>query len=679
MSGFEKDIGTINFGPMILSLEDRAKDPTLIFKKTGLDKEYLMSNRNFVDLPTGIIIFNAVKEILGEKDPMVFYDLGLDVVKNQNIGEILKLGRALGNVEESVRFIPRFNRKFNDIFEMGVYGVQDNTAIVTIDYKKRQYDNHWIFDQSPWNQGAIAGIPYEWALPNMAVEEAVNRFSLQEIFRDYEFMGHAFELDEGSRAFLNGKLFAVPALLKTEKLVSSPDKISRLNPMMRKGEFADIITNKGYEAIKDFRARELNGLLYGMAITEDTRVSDMLTLKEGQIYAHPSCRIYSRLNIKWNGTKKVSRYIRDSTIGRIFYVGHIIEGYDEELQRTRDQQRVIIRQRDELQDYATSLEDKVKERTEQLQEEKDKVTAYATQLEATNSKLINTQDQLVRAKVAQEQVTHTSRVAHEIASPLRGAKNSGDSILYNKEKDSKGNIIEVNRVRQLEDILAGIVDIISDARDKKIPYDQLIETVIPKIMDVDSLLSKINESVLTMYQGSSKALGLADGLMNYTTISEYQKGNEQISIASLFNEYCKTHYEILNMHSIKVINDLPKSILVNGDTKSINSIFENIFTNAIKAIRFDEKGNKDRKITLGYQADGNEAIISISDTGKGIEQDKIQEIFKPLYSDYATEGTGLGLAIAKEFTEVVYKGNIWVESKLSQGSTFFVKLPIISK
>ena len=211
MPKFEKDINTINFAPLIKSVEARGKDPSLIFQRTGLDREYLSSRRNYIDLPTGIVIFNTIKDILGEKDPMIFYDLGLEVIKNQELGGLLTIGRALGDIEDTLRFLPRFNRKFNDLFEMTVLDIRNNTCVVVIDYKKKQYDGSWIFDQCLWNQGAIAGIPYEWGLPFIEIGEVVNRFSLQEIFRDYAFMGHHLDIDERTGiALLNGDEFAVP-------------------------------------------------------------------------------------------------------------------------------------------------------------------------------------------------------------------------------------------------------------------------------------------------------------------------------------------------------------------------------------------------------------------------------------------------------------------------------------
>jgi signal transduction histidine kinase len=66
--------------------------------------------------------------------------------------------------------------------------------------------------------------------------------------------------------------------------------------------------------------------------------------------------------------------------------------------------------------------------------------------------------------------------------------------------------------------------------------------------------------------------------------------------------------------------------------------------------------------------------ISVSDTGIGIATEQQQAIFEAFQQgdggrDSAREGTGLGLSLARRFVEM-HNGRIWVESKLSEGSTF---------
>ncbi|MDZ7698405.1 MAG: hypothetical protein U5R49_16275 [Deltaproteobacteria bacterium] len=65
---FEKNICGINFAAMFAYLDERGLDTSLICKRTGLDRSFLTNRREYLDLPIGTIIFNTVKEILGEKE-----------------------------------------------------------------------------------------------------------------------------------------------------------------------------------------------------------------------------------------------------------------------------------------------------------------------------------------------------------------------------------------------------------------------------------------------------------------------------------------------------------------------------------------------------------------------------------------------------------------------------------
>jgi CheY-like chemotaxis protein len=74
-------------------------------------------------------------------------------------------------------------------------------------------------------------------------------------------------------------------------------------------------------------------------------------------------------------------------------------------------------------------------------------------------------------------------------------------------------------------------------------------------------------------------------------------------------------------------------------------------------------------------------VTSIADTGEGIAADKLSHIFDRFYrigdSRARSEGgTGLGLAIVKQMVQA-HGGNVWVESELGKGSTFFISLPLI--
>ena len=81
-------------------------------------------------------------------------------------------------------------------------------------------------------------------------------------------------------------------------------------------------------------------------------------------------------------------------------------------------------------------------------------------------------------------------------------------------------------------------------------------------------------------------------------------------------------------------------------------------------------------ITITGQRQGNDAIVTIADTGHGIEAHLLTRIFEPFFSTKDVgQGIGLGLAICHGFVESM-GGDISVRSTLGQGSVFTIKMPL---
>ncbi|MEJ2510947.1 MAG: ATP-binding protein [Anaerolineales bacterium] len=112
-----------------------------------------------------------------------------------------------------------------------------------------------------------------------------------------------------------------------------------------------------------------------------------------------------------------------------------------------------------------------------------------------------------------------------------------------------------------------------------------------------------------------------------------------------------------------------------ADPPRLTQVLVNIIHNAIK---FSSKGGKIR-CSLHYQE--GKAIFRIRDNGIGIPREDLPRIFERFYKSRRVKkgaGTGLGLSIAKHLVEA-HGGEIWVESQLGEGSTFYISLPIFSQ
>ncbi len=125
--------------------------------------------------------------------------------------------------------------------------------------------------------------------------------------------------------------------------------------------------------------------------------------------------------------------------------------------------------------------------------------------------------------------------------------------------------------------------------------------------------------------------------------------------------------------AVKLINNVPKGVsAVKGDENRIQQILHNLLSNAVK---FTKSGY----ITVYAEEKGEFVEVSVSDTGIGIDEGRLDDIFKSFEQvDSSIEreygGAGLGLSITKRLIEL-HGGSIYVKSKKDEGSVFTFSLP----
>ena len=108
-----------------------------------------------------------------------------------------------------------------------------------------------------------------------------------------------------------------------------------------------------------------------------------------------------------------------------------------------------------------------------------------------------------------------------------------------------------------------------------------------------------------------------------------------------------------------------------GDRVQLQQVFLNLIMNAIEAMNASSSRN-----VLGVRTEidkNGEVLITIADSGPGIEAGKIEKIFNTFFTT-KQGGMGMGLSICRSIVES-HRGRIWASSEASHGSTFYVELP----
>jgi signal transduction histidine kinase len=144
------------------------------------------------------------------------------------------------------------------------------------------------------------------------------------------------------------------------------------------------------------------------------------------------------------------------------------------------------------------------------------------------------------------------------------------------------------------------------------------------------------------------------------------------SLVEFCTDIINNKYNIRFSTERKVLLDIKgDEVPVSFDPKLLGHSIENILSNAYK---YSVTGN----IFFELSFELNRVSINITDSGVGIPEDDIKNLFQPFYRATNTaeiEGTGLGLSIVKEFIEK-HGGEIFLTSKLNKGTTVSVILPI---
>jgi signal transduction histidine kinase len=189
---------------------------------------------------------------------------------------------------------------------------------------------------------------------------------------------------------------------------------------------------------------------------------------------------------------------------------------------------------------------------------------------------------------------------------------------------------------------------------------------------------KKDELIEIIRRNAKKLQALTSDILDVTRIESQtlQLEKEQFNIYDLLADVAEEYTERVkndnkNIELIYDHKDVNRRFPVEADKGRINQVLSNILNNALK---FTGEG----QIIVNALEDYNkkEIIISVTDTGSGINKD----IFAKLFSKFATkssQGTGLGLYISRSIIEA-HGGRIWAENNKEGGATFIFTLPISS-
>ncbi|MFA5182076.1 MAG: ATP-binding protein [Syntrophales bacterium] len=188
-----------------------------------------------------------------------------------------------------------------------------------------------------------------------------------------------------------------------------------------------------------------------------------------------------------------------------------------------------------------------------------------------------------------------------------------------------------------------------------------------KKMKIDYILADVGPLIDQSLEGADRVRKIVSDLKTFSRMEEDAFIIEDINVA-LDSAITIVWNEIkYKAELVKEFGELP---LTRCNISHLSQVFMNLLMNAAQAIE------KWGKITVRTWTQGNDIYVSIADTGSGIPEENREKIFEPFFTTKAAgKGTGLGLSISGDIVKL-HNGEVTVASKVGEGTTFTVRIPI---
>jgi signal transduction histidine kinase len=276
----------------------------------------------------------------------------------------------------------------------------------------------------------------------------------------------------------------------------------------------------------------------------------------------------------------------------------------------------------------------------------DEITGFSKGASAYITKPFDTEmliavvDSKIKIKVLQDEIKNMQKryqavIAHDIRSPAGAVDMTVQSLLLRLNK-----IFDIDNIKTM---------------DKN---------------DITSVRGKIEKSLNNIRVLTRHQLSLVDNILDFTKLTDGSIALQGQRIK--FSDIVSSAVQILSILSenkkISIILENESEMMIKLDELAVYQILNNLIGNAIKFTQ------PEGTIQIKTEDVNGHVRLTVSDNGKGIDDEMMGRLFKPFSSgNIAGSKTGLGLYITKNLVES-HKGSIKVESKVGEGSTFVVEL-----
>lgn len=286
------------------------------------------------------------------------------------------------------------------------------------------------------------------------------------------------------------------------------------------------------------------------------------------------------------------------------------------------------------------LEQKVHERTLELEETNEELNVTLTYLKDTQTQLVNAEKMASLGQL-------TAGIAHEINNPI--------NFVSANLKPLKMDISEVFEV----------VDKYGDITSEAELMEKLKEIdVFKKKIDLDYLKTEIGTLLNGIEDGARRTAEIVSGLKNFSRLDE-----SDIKEANV-NEGIESTLVLLRssiQKNIEVITRLGNIPIIECFPGKLNQVFMNVLSNSLYAMN-KKVGAEKNALTISTFEKENKVYVTFEDTGIGMTQEVKEKVFEPFFTTKDVgEGTGLGMSIVFKIVES-HHAKMEIESEPGKGT-----------
>jgi signal transduction histidine kinase len=242
----------------------------------------------------------------------------------------------------------------------------------------------------------------------------------------------------------------------------------------------------------------------------------------------------------------------------------------------------------------------------------------------------------------------------------------------NELKSDLQKMVQEDRMISLGKLAASCAHEINNPIQGLLTFSHLMQEMLAEKEPNSEDLEQFKKHLALMSSELERCGNIVAGLLSFSR--EDSREYKNIDLNEVLSAVIALTRHKMGIRGVELITDItPGLLMIHGNNRELQQCFLNLIFNAIEAM----PDGGQLKVTSELVSDGKKARIEIHDTGYGISEENMAHLFDPFFTTKEEgQGTGLGLSIVYGVVKN-HKGNIKINSRVGEGSSFVLDFPII--